>query len=222
MRPFACICQPGPVLPAHTHAESVLHPRWLLGPSKPGARGAQLLTYLDRSSLAFAAPDMIADLGLDGASYGLGAGLLFVTYSALMMPGSMLVEALGAPTGLALATVAWGAITALTSLVRSAPAFYAVRLALGAAEACCFPGAALRPAASSEPALSLHGKSMACFCARRLRCAGSRMLACVTVGSALRRHLGALLPVLHRAGNDARLCLRPGGHRPESGARRRL
>jgi len=104
------------------------------------ARRAQLLTYLDRSSLAFAAPDMIADLGLDGASYGLGAGLLFVTYSALMLPGSMLVEAVGAPTGLAAATVAWGAITALTALVRAAPAFYAVRLALGAAEACCFPG----------------------------------------------------------------------------------
>lgn len=83
---------------------------------------------------------MIADLGLDGASYGLGAGLLFVTYSALMMPGSMLVEALGAPLGLSIATVAWGAVTALTSLVRSAPAFYVVRLALGAAEACCFPG----------------------------------------------------------------------------------
>lgn len=101
----------------------------------------QVLTFLDRSSLAFAAPDMIADLHLDGGSYGLGAGLLFVTYSVLMMPGSMLVEKMGAPTGLAASTILWGTITALTSLVRSKPAFFAARLALGAAEACCFPGA---------------------------------------------------------------------------------
>ncbi len=102
---------------------------------------SQVLTFLDRSSLAFAAPDMIADLHLDGGSYGLGAGLLFVTYSVLMIPGSMLVERVGAPTGLAAATIVWGTTTALTSLVRSKPAFFAARLALGAAEACCFPGA---------------------------------------------------------------------------------
>ena len=101
---------------------------------------SQFLTYLDRSSLAFAAPQMLSDLRLDGATYGLGAGLLFVTYSVFMVPGSLLVEKLGAPIGLALAMVAWGLVTALTSLVRCAPSFFAARLALGAAEACCFPG----------------------------------------------------------------------------------
>lgn len=101
----------------------------------------QFLTYLDRSSLAFAAPQMLADLRLDGATYGLGAGLLFVTYSVLMLPGSLLVERLGAPNGLALAMAAWGLVTALTSLVRGAASLFAARLALGAAEACCFPGA---------------------------------------------------------------------------------
>ena len=86
---------------------------------------------------------MLADLRLDGATYGLGAGLLFVTYSLLMLPGSLLVEKLGAPTGLAGAMVAWGLVTALTSLVRNAPSFFAARLVLGAAEACCIPGALL-------------------------------------------------------------------------------
>lgn len=81
---------------------------------------------------------MIADLHLDGGSYGLGAGLLFVTYSVLMMPGSMLVEKMGAPTGLAASTVLWGTITALTSLVRSKPAFFAARLALGAQRPAAF------------------------------------------------------------------------------------
>lgn len=104
---------------------------------------SQFLTYLDRSSLAFTAPQMLSDLRLDGATYGLGAGLLFVTYSVLMVPGSLLVEMLGAPNGLALAMVAWGLVTALTSLVRGAPSLFAARLALGAAEACCFPGAHL-------------------------------------------------------------------------------
>ena len=104
---------------------------------------SQFLTYLDRSSLAFAAPQMLSDLHLDGATYGLGAGLLFVTYSVFMVPGSLLVERLGAPIGLALAMVVWGLTTALTSLVRGAPSFFAARLALGAAEACCFPGAHL-------------------------------------------------------------------------------
>ena len=117
---------------------------------------SQFLTYLDRSSLAFAAPQMLSDLRMDGTTYGLGAGLLFVTYSVLMLPGSLLVERLGAPNGLALATVAWGLVTALTSLVRDAPSFFAARLALGAAEACCFPGALLRANSSSIHPIRHH------------------------------------------------------------------
>ena len=190
---------------------------------------SQFLTYLDRSSLAFAAPQMLTDLRLDGATYGLGAGLLFVTYSVLMLPGSLLVERLGAPNGLALATIAWGLVTALTSLVRDAPSFFAARLALGAAEACCFPGALTLVTLDAETTGSYsYGGIAACipalpnFCKQgaglRLFCRQCSWPVLVPEASCVRRYLGAPHAFLHRGRDDAGLQRRRGRHPTEPGA----
>ena len=39
-----------------------------------------ILCYIDRTSLAFAAPELINDLGFTSSQFGLGAGIFFVGY----------------------------------------------------------------------------------------------------------------------------------------------
>ena len=39
-----------------------------------------ILCYIDRTSLSFASPSLVKDLGFSNEQYGLGAGLFFVGY----------------------------------------------------------------------------------------------------------------------------------------------
>src|SRR6516225_9398853 len=51
-----------------------------------------ITNYLDRSSVAYAALGMSRDLGFSDRVFGLGAGIFFVSYVALQIPGALLVE----------------------------------------------------------------------------------------------------------------------------------
>ena len=48
--------------------------------------------YLDRTNVAYAALEMSHDLGFSDRVFGLGAGIFFVGYVALQIPGALLVE----------------------------------------------------------------------------------------------------------------------------------
>lgn len=96
--------------------------------------------YLDRANLAYAALEMSHDLGFSDRVFGMGAGIFFVGYVALQIPGALMVEHWSARRCIATIMVAWGSLTALTGLVHTAGQLYAARLVLGAAEAGFFPG----------------------------------------------------------------------------------
>jgi ACS family tartrate transporter-like MFS transporter len=96
--------------------------------------------YLDRTSVAYAALDMSRDLGFTDRVFGLGAGIFFISYVALQIPGALLVELWSARRCIAIIMVAWGSLTVLTGLVHTAGQLYLARLVLGAAEAGFFPG----------------------------------------------------------------------------------
>jgi ACS family tartrate transporter-like MFS transporter len=96
--------------------------------------------YLDRTSVAYAALDMSRDLGFNDRVFGLGAGIFFISYVALQIPGALLVELWSARRCIAVIMVAWGSLTVLTGLVHTAGQLYIARLVLGAAEAGFFPG----------------------------------------------------------------------------------
>ncbi len=96
--------------------------------------------YLDRVNVSFAALQMNPDLGLDGAAYGLGAGLFFVTYCLLEVPSNLLLVRLGASRWIARILFTWGLCAAAMALVHSRSQFYGMRLLLGAAEAGFYPG----------------------------------------------------------------------------------
>ena len=99
-----------------------------------------IVSYIDRANVAYAALDMNRDLGFSDRVFGLGSGVFFISYLAGQIPGALLVERWSARRTISATLIAWGSLTALTGLIHSASQFYFARVALGAAEACFFPG----------------------------------------------------------------------------------
>jgi MFS transporter, ACS family, tartrate transporter len=99
-----------------------------------------IANYLDRTSVAYAAIGMARELGFSDRVFGMGAGVFFVSYVALQIPGALFVERWGARRIISATMIAWGSMTILTALVHSPAQLYLARFLLGAAEAGFFPG----------------------------------------------------------------------------------
>src|SRR5215813_7820845 len=99
-----------------------------------------IICYIDRVNVSFANLRMSADLGFSDRIFGLGAGIFFVGYLLLEIPGALIVERWSARKWTARIMISWGAVTIGTGFVHTANGFYAARFLLGAAEAGFFPG----------------------------------------------------------------------------------
>jgi ACS family tartrate transporter-like MFS transporter len=99
-----------------------------------------ITNYLDRTSVAYAALGMSRDLAFSDRVFGLGAGIFFVSYVALQIPGALLVERWSARRMISATMILWGSLTTLTALVHTPGQLYVARFLLGAAEAGFFPG----------------------------------------------------------------------------------
>jgi MFS transporter, ACS family, tartrate transporter len=99
-----------------------------------------ITNYLDRTSVAYAALGMSRDLGFSDRVFGMGAGIFFISYVALQIPGALLAERWSARRMISATMIAWGSLTALTALVHTPGQLYFARFVLGAAEAGFFPG----------------------------------------------------------------------------------
>jgi ACS family tartrate transporter-like MFS transporter len=107
-----------------------------------------LLAYLDRANVGVAKLQMQKDLNFNDAVIGFGAGIFFIGYLLLDIPGSLIVERWSARKWIARIMVSWGLVAALMGLLgtplfdsfRPITQFYGLRLLLGVAEAGFFPG----------------------------------------------------------------------------------
>ena len=100
-----------------------------------------MIAYVDRTNVAIAGLTMSRDLpGFDSEVFGFGAGLFFVGYFLLEVPGTLIVERWSARKWLSRIMISWGFMAALTAYVRTPMQFYAVRFLLGLAEAGFYPG----------------------------------------------------------------------------------
>lgn len=100
-----------------------------------------VIAYLDRVNVGFAAlGGMKGDLAFTDEVIGLGAGIFFIGYVVLEIPGSILVEKWTARGWIARIMISWGILAMLTGFIHTRNQFYLVRLLLGAAEAGFFPG----------------------------------------------------------------------------------
>jgi ACS family tartrate transporter-like MFS transporter len=100
-----------------------------------------VVAYVDRSNVAIAKLTMTRDLpGFDNAVIGFGAGIFFLGYFLLEIPGTLIVEKWSARKWISRIMVSWGIMAAATALVTTPMQFYVVRFLLGLAEAGFFPG----------------------------------------------------------------------------------
>ncbi|MEV6704065.1 MFS transporter, partial [Streptomyces sp. NPDC051453] len=102
-----------------------------------------VLSFLDRTNVALVKPHLEADVGIDAAAYGLGAGVFFVGYAVLGVPSNLALHRIGARRWLAGLMFVWGLLSCAMATVNSPTSFYALRFLLGAAEAGFFPGVIL-------------------------------------------------------------------------------
>ncbi len=100
-----------------------------------------VIAYIDRVNVAFAKLTMAKDLpAFDNDVIGTGAGLFFLGYFLLEVPGTLMVERYSARKIIARIMISWGVIAGLTAFVTTPMQFYGARLLLGLAEAGFFPG----------------------------------------------------------------------------------
>ncbi len=100
-----------------------------------------VIAYVDRSNVSIAKLTMTKDLpGFTDKVIGYGAGMFFIGYFLLEIPGTLLVERWSARKWISRIMITWGIMAALTALVKTPAHFYGVRFLLGLAEAGFFPG----------------------------------------------------------------------------------
>lgn len=107
-----------------------------------------LLAFIDRANVSVAAIQMKTDLGFTEAIIGTGAGIFFLGYFILEIPGTLIVERWSARKWIARIMVSWGIVATLMGFIghpllgSSEPKsqFYTLRFILGLAEAGFFPG----------------------------------------------------------------------------------
>ncbi len=99
-----------------------------------------IIAYLDRVNVSYAALEMSRALGFSDRVFGFGAGIFFIGYFLLEIPGALIVERWSARLWIARIMISWGIVTVLTAFIKTAGQFYTARILLGAAEAGFFPG----------------------------------------------------------------------------------
>src|SRR6185369_7987393 len=99
-----------------------------------------VIAFLDRVNVSYAALQMKGALGFTDWVLGFGAGIFFLGYFILEIPGSILVEKWSARKWIARIMISWGILSVACGFVQNATQFYLIRFLLGAAEAGFFPG----------------------------------------------------------------------------------
>ena len=99
-----------------------------------------VIAFLDRMNVGAAALQMPHDLGFSEGVIGMGAGIFFLGYFLLEIPGALIVERWSARRWIARIMISWGLVTVLMAFIHTSRQFYVIRFLVGAAEAGFLPG----------------------------------------------------------------------------------
>lgn len=100
---------------------------------------ATMINYLDRSVMGVAKPALVAELHISPEVMGLIFSAFSWTYAFAQIPGGMVIDRLGTRLTYALSLGLWSLATLVHGLMSSVGGLLGARLALGVAEAPCFP-----------------------------------------------------------------------------------
>ena len=98
-----------------------------------------IVAFLDRMNVGAAALQMPADLHFSDGVMGFGAGIFFLGYFVLAIPGALIAERRSARRWISRIMIFWGIMTVLVAFIHTPPQFYLIRFLVGAAEAGFFP-----------------------------------------------------------------------------------
>ncbi|RCX10084.1 MFS transporter [Extensimonas vulgaris] len=99
-----------------------------------------LLSFIDRSNVAFAALEMNKDLGFSPTVYATAVSIFFIGYIIFEIPSNYALGIFGAKKWLGLIIFLWGIASTCLFLVKDSQSFYLLRFLLGVAEAGLLPG----------------------------------------------------------------------------------
>lgn len=100
---------------------------------------ATMLNYVDRSVMGVAQPSLVQELGVGPELMGLIFSAFSWTYAFAQIPGGLVLDRLGARLTYGLSLALWSLATMLHGVMSSVAGLFSARLALGIAEAPCFP-----------------------------------------------------------------------------------
>jgi ACS family D-galactonate transporter-like MFS transporter len=100
---------------------------------------ATMLNYLDRSVMSVAKPSMTAELHISAVTMGFIFSAFSWTYAFAQVPGGAVLDRLGVRLTYAASLVLWSLATFAHGLMSSVAGLFSMRLALGLAEAPCYP-----------------------------------------------------------------------------------
>jgi MFS transporter, ACS family, D-galactonate transporter len=100
---------------------------------------ATMLNYVDRSVMGVAQPALVKELQIGPEVMGLIFSAFSWTYALAQIPGGMLLDRLGSRLTYALSLGLWSLATMAHGLMSTVAGLFSARLALGLAEAPCFP-----------------------------------------------------------------------------------
>jgi ACS family D-galactonate transporter-like MFS transporter len=100
---------------------------------------ATTINYVDRSNLSIVAPALSRELGLDPVRMGLLFSAFAWSYAIANLPGGWLIDRFGSRAVYGIAQLAWSAATLGLGLVSGFVPLFALRFAVGLAEAPAFP-----------------------------------------------------------------------------------
>jgi MFS family permease len=98
-----------------------------------------IISFMDRTNIGFALDGLHHDLGIDKAQQGLAAGIFFIGYLTLQIPGGHLAEHWSAKKFVGIMILVWGCLAVLMGFVQSFAMLCVVRFFLGVAEAGIWP-----------------------------------------------------------------------------------
>jgi MFS family permease len=105
----------------------------------PVAIVVYIISFMDRTNIGFALSGLQQDLGIDKAQQGLAAGVFFIGYLTLQIPGGHLAEHWSAKKFVGIMILVWGVLAVLMGFVQNFAELLVVRFFLGVAEAGIWP-----------------------------------------------------------------------------------
>lgn len=98
------------------------------------------VSFVDRTNISVAGPDMERAIGLTPETFGLAAGLFFIGYLLFEIPSNLALKKFGAKVWISRIMITWGLVCVATALVHTPQSLYVMRLLLGIAESGFYPG----------------------------------------------------------------------------------